>query len=168
MTTRKVRLEPGLGEILRYVTELLDHGSEECYAELGVNYRARYTPVLRAVAAGAVTVSEITESTRLTQGAVSQTVGLMVSEGIVSRCPMPDGRKSELQLTSSGKALLAKVAAQWELIFTALDELEQEIGHPLRRALVDTANALERRGFADRLRSLSKRNRKQRTGAHAE
>ncbi|NNB89332.1 MarR family transcriptional regulator [Corallococcus sp. AB032C] len=167
MTTTKVPLAPGLGELLRYVTELLDGGSEERYADLGVSYRARYTPVLRAIAAGAVTVTEITELTRLTQGAVSQTAGLMISDGIISRSPMSDGRKSELRLTDSGEALLAKVSAQWELIFSALDELEKEIGHPLRRVLMDAADALERRGFADRLRTLSKRERKQRTGAHA-
>ncbi|MCP3063667.1 MarR family transcriptional regulator [Myxococcus sp. K38C18041901] len=166
MTTTKSPLAPGLGELLRYVTELLDGGSEERYADLGINYRARYTPVLRAIAAGAVTVTEITELTRLTQGAVSQTTGLLIEEGLLTRAPMSDGRKSELRLTTRGKALLARVSEQWGAIFSALDELEQEIGHPLRQVLSDTAEALERRGFADRLRMRSKQDRKKRTGTH--
>lgn len=146
------QLPPGLGELLRHLNDIVDHGSEERYAEIGLACRPRYTPVLRAMAAGASTVSDITEACRLTQGAVSQTLGLMAEAGLVTRHPLPDGRKSEVRLTGAGQVLLTQVSAHWSVIFAALDELEAEIGHPLRRALTDTIDALERRSFAQRLR----------------
>ena len=48
---------PGLGELLRYVGELVEQGAEEHYRAMRLDYRARYTPVLRALAAGASTVT---------------------------------------------------------------------------------------------------------------
>ncbi len=74
------KTHPGLGELLRHLSELVDQGAEEQYRAMGLNYRARYTPVLRAIVAGAATVTDITEATYLTQGAVSQTI-------------RPDGRR---------------------------------------------------------------------------
>jgi len=82
----------GLGELLIYVTELVDQGAEEHYRDLSLSYRARYTPVLRAIAAGAETVTDITGATHLTQGAVSQTVALMVADGILVKRPMDEAR----------------------------------------------------------------------------
>lgn len=143
---------PGLGELLRYVSELVDQGAEEHYRDLSLSYRARYTPVLRAIAAGAETVTDITGATQLTQGAVSQTVGLMVADGILVKRPMDDARKSGVHLTPAGAALLQRLQPHWEVTFAAIAMLEAEIGHPLRQVLGAAAEALEREGFADRLR----------------
>jgi DNA-binding MarR family transcriptional regulator len=143
---------PGLGELLRYVTELVDLGAEERYRELSPGYRARYTPVLRAMAAGAATVTDITEATHLTQGAVSQTIALMVIDGILVKRPMEDARKSGLHLSPKGRSLVKKLQPNWEVTFEAIAALEAEIGHPLRQILETTAEALEREGFAQRLK----------------
>lgn len=145
-------IQPGLGELLRHLTDLLDQGSEARWRELGVVYRARYTPVLRALQDGATTVTEIRDRCRITQGAVSQTLALMEGDGLVSRHALPDRRKSEIRLTTQGEALSPVVERHWSTIFATIDELEEEVGHPVRRALVETISALERRGFADRLR----------------
>ncbi|MBZ0226440.1 MAG: MarR family winged helix-turn-helix transcriptional regulator [Comamonas sp.] len=146
------RTKPGLGELLRHVTELVDLGAEERYRDLSPGYRARYTPVLRAMEAAAATVTDITDATHLTQGAVSQTIALMIAEGIVVKRPMEDARKSSLRLSPKGRALLKKLQPNWDVTFKAIDALETEIGHPLRQVLVATAKALEREGFAQRLR----------------
>lgn len=148
-----LRIRPGLGELLRYVGELVDQGAEAHYRALNLNYRARYTPVLRAINASAETVTDITVRTRLTQGAISQTVGLMVADGIVARHGLEDGRKSGIHLTTQGKELLKTLEPHWRLTFQAIEALEEEIGHPLLRVLEDAALALERQDFADRLRT---------------
>ncbi|EJU0637227.1 MULTISPECIES: MarR family winged helix-turn-helix transcriptional regulator [Pseudomonadota] len=145
------RNEPGLGELLRYVSDLVEHGAEEHYRQMGLQYRARYTPVLRAIQAGAKTVTEITARTHLTQGAISQTVGHMENDGVISRHRVEDGRKSSIRLTPHGKELVAKLNQHWSATFAVIEELEGEIGHPLRRILEDAAKALERQGFAQRL-----------------
>lgn len=145
------RQNPGLGELLRYVNDLVEQGAEEHYRAMRLNYRARYTPVLRALHAGARTVTDITESTRLTQGAISQTVALLDGDGLVSRHALDDGRKTGIRLTAAGRALVRKLERHWTATFAAIDRLEQEIGYPLRRVLEAAAGALEREGFASRV-----------------
>lgn len=145
------KIKPGLGELLRYVGELVEQGAEEQYRAMDITYRARYTPVLRALNAGAKTVTDITNQTRLTQGAVSQSVALMVSDGLLERRSMDDGRKSGVHLTRKGSDLLKKLQPHWATTFGAIASLEQEIGHPLLKTLEDTATALERQSFAARI-----------------
>lgn len=142
---------PGLGELLRYVGELVDSGAAQHYRDLGLRYRPRYTPILRALLAGNATVTEIVAHSRLTQGAVSQTIALMVSDGLLAREGVEDGRKSALRLTGDGEAILAVLRGHWQVTFAAIEALEAEIGHPLRQALEDAADALEKTDFAARL-----------------
>lgn len=145
------RHNPGLGELLRYVNELVEQGAEEHYRAMRLNYRPRYTPVLRALDAGARTVTDITERTRLTQGAISQTVALLEGDGLITRHALDDGRKSAIELTAAGRALVDKLARHWSATFAAIARLEDDIGYPLRRVLEATAGALEREGFAARV-----------------
>jgi DNA-binding MarR family transcriptional regulator len=142
---------PGLGELLRYVGELIDQGAQEQYRAMNLDYRPRYTPVLRALAAGAETISDITAATHLTQGAISQSVLLMAADGLVSRHELADGRKTGVRTTAKGKRLLTVLVPHWEVTFAAIDALEEEVGYPLRQVLENTAKALEREGFAARL-----------------
>lgn len=144
----------GLGELLRYVTDLVDQGAERLYQEMAMNYRPRFTPVLRAIVAGATTVTEITASTFLTQGAISQSVAMMEKEGILIRQIQEDGRKNTLLLTERGKELVAVLSVHWDSIFLAIGQLEQEIGHSLRTVLSDTARALEAKSFDERIKHV--------------
>lgn len=145
------REKPGLGELLRCVGELVEQGAEEHYRTMSLNYRARYTPALRALQAGAQTVTDITARTHLTQGAISQTVALLEGDGLITRHSVNDGRKSGIQLTAAGQDLVGKLDAHWVATFAAIATLEVEIGHPLRLALEGAAQALERQGFSARI-----------------
>lgn len=142
---------PGLGELLRYVGELVEFGAEVHYREMNLTYRARYTPVLRALNAGAETVTDITTCSHLTQGAISQTIGLMETDGLILREALEDGRKSRIRLTPLGRKLVKKLEQHWVATFAAIQTLEDEVGHPLRQVLTDTAKALEYQGFSARL-----------------
>ncbi|MGB6007416.1 MarR family winged helix-turn-helix transcriptional regulator [Castellaniella sp.] len=143
--------KPGLGELLRYVGELVEQGAEEHYRTMSLNYRARYTPVLRALRAGARTVTDITARTHLTQGAISQSVALLEGDGLIARHAVDDGRKSGIRLTKAGQALVAKLEQHWVATFAAIADLEAEIGHPLLQSLERAAQALERQGFSARI-----------------
>lgn len=145
---------PGLGELLRYVAQLVESGADTHYREMGLSYRARYTPVLRALAAGAHTVTDITTRTRLTQGAVSQTIGLMVADGLIRREAQHDRRKQRIRLTPLGRDLVKKLETHWIATFAAIEALEEDIGHPLRQALTEAATALEHQDFAARLSAV--------------
>lgn len=145
------KIEPGLGELLRYVSEQVELGAEEHYRHMGLSYRARYTPVLRALRSGAQTVTEITSGTHLTQGAISQTVAQMEKDGLITRHSGEDARRSVIQLTPAGKALVTQLNDHWAATFEAIEHLEREIGYPLRHVLEQTARALEKTGFSQRL-----------------
>ena len=54
-------------------------------------------------------------------------------------------------LTPEGLALVEKLEQHWVATFGAIACLEEEIGHPLRRALEGAAQALERQGFSARI-----------------
>lgn len=146
------KTRPGLGELLRYVGELVEQGSEDRYRTLGLDYRARYTPVIRALSAGAETVTEIVARSHLTQGAISQSVALMAKDGLIRHHSLGDGRKNGIHFTPKGRNLVAKLQPHWDVIFRAIETLESETGFPLLRGLEETAKALEKKGFAERLR----------------
>lgn len=151
----KERLTPGLGELLRYVGELVDQGASDRYRAMNLEYRPRYTPVLRALSAGAETVTDITALSSLTQGAISQTVSLMLKDGLVGRHELDDGRKSGIHLTANGKQLLKTLEPHWGATFEVIRTLEKEIGSPLLSVLQNAANALERKGFGERLEAAA-------------
>lgn len=148
------RLEPGLGELLRHLVEQLDRGSEEHYLRGSLHFRARYTPVMRALAAGSCTVSGITERVHITQGAVSQTIKLMQKDALLRRESAPDARQSIVVLTTKGQKLLAALQIQWATRIRAIESLENEIECPLREHLMQAVEALQAKGFSERLLAL--------------
>lgn len=148
------RLEPGLGEILRHLVEQLDRGSEQHYLRSSLPFRARYTPVMRALAAGSCTVSEITERVHITQGAVSQTIKLMEKQALLRRESAPDARQSIVVLTDKGQGLLTALRVQWAMRISAIESLENEIACPLRANLMQAVAALQLKDFSERLSEL--------------
>lgn len=108
------------------IGERVDQGAAERYETLKIDYRPRYTPLLRALAAGAETVTEITSNSSLTQGAISQTVSLMLKGGLLARRGLDDGRKTGLRLTKKGVALLTTLEPHRQMTFLAIRCLELE------------------------------------------
>ncbi|WP_431357088.1 MarR family winged helix-turn-helix transcriptional regulator [Maritalea porphyrae] len=98
-----------------------------------------------------MSVSDLCAQLHITQGAVSQAVKLMEQDGLVARVPTTDSRSRSVVLTNKGKNLRSKLIEQWRRRTDAIWELEQEIQAPLRTILEDAIEALEDRGFADRL-----------------
>ncbi len=156
--------DSGLGELLRHLTELVDEGAALVYKGKGLQYRPRYTPVMRALAAGECTVSDITAQLAITQGAVSQSLKLMEKDGLVKRRPGPDARQTLIKLNAKGRRLFAPLADHWRATFVAIDQLENEIEAPLRDVLRRTVAALEQKGFSERIQNLE---RDKSTGAGA-
>ncbi len=146
-----MKIKPGLGELLRYLAELVDKGSEDTYRKMNIHYRPRYTPILRAMHEGAVTVQEVTAATHLTQGAVSQSVSLMVQDGILCRRQLSDGRSFALALTAEGQTLTDRLLTHWDAIFSAIHTLEQDAGWPVMRSLETLIGCLENQSFQERI-----------------
>ncbi|MEP3245036.1 MAG: MarR family transcriptional regulator [Sneathiella sp.] len=144
-------IAPGLGELLRHLTELVDKGSQAAYQKEALTYRPRYTPVMRALDGGAQTVNQITERMNVSQGAVSQTLKLMLEDGLILKKKGEDGREVYVHLTPEGETLHQQLQPKWADLFAAIAELEAETGFPLRATLSRTIEALETTSFEDRL-----------------
>lgn len=144
--------QPGLGELLRHVTSLVDRGAAQVYRLHRLDYRPRYTPLMRALSQRKSTIGELSQRAHLTQGAVSQTVSLMERDGLLARSTGQDARQTSVSLTAHGFDLLAQLEPRWNITLRAIAALEAEIGVPLRAMLADVADALEKKSFAQRLR----------------
>lgn len=145
------KLEPGLGELLRHLTDLVDSGAQAAYRAKGIGYRPRYTPVMRVLAEGIQSVGQIAAHLAITQGAVSQTLTLMENDGLIARKSGNDARQTVVALTERGRDLLAVLKPHWRATFRAVEMLESEVKIPVRAVLEKTIAALSKSGFEARI-----------------
>jgi len=148
-------MKPGLGTQLRHLIELLDGAVQNSYAEAGLDYRPRYTPVMRALEGGKpCTVSQIAESAGMSQPAATQTVTLMLKEGwLVAHSNPADARQKLLNLSEQGKRLLPQLQACWRATKAAADSLDADLPYPLSDTLAHAIEALEKHPFGERIRN---------------
>ena len=146
------RVPPGLGTLLRHLTDLLDGDLADVYASLGVDYRPRYTPVYRIlVEQERATIREIASMAGITHSAVSQTVAEMVRHGLVGVRPGLDRRERLVKLTAKGRALQSKVQSQWLVTARAAEGLDRELSASLSALLQEAIAALRARPFRERI-----------------
>ncbi|MEH6434219.1 MarR family winged helix-turn-helix transcriptional regulator [Massilia sp. DD77] len=149
-------MKQGLGTQLRHLIELLDSAVEEAYVAADLpEYRPRYTPVMRVLAAReAVTIGEIAARSGITQPAATQTVALMQKQGLIRIAPGEhDARQRVVSLSAAGSALLPRVQACWRATKLAADSLDADLDTPLSLALAQAIDALGRRPFSERIES---------------
>ena len=145
------RAEPGLGELLRHLVERTDGSTDNFYKSLSFNYRARFTPIMRALQYGPASVTDLGSKLSVTQGAVSQTIKLMIADDLIEKNKGDDARRSIVSLSAHGQAVLQQLKTHWKAIFTAIDNLEVEIQLPLMRCLERAVDALEKKSYVDRI-----------------
>lgn len=145
-------MNQSLGTQLRHILELLDGAVAEAYARDALPYRPRYTPVMRAlIQAEPLAVSQIAEIAGISQPAATQTVSLMIRDGLVSSAPGADARQRMIRLTEAGRALSPSLQAFWRATSAAARSLDADLSCPLSKVLAEAIIALEQKPFADRL-----------------
>lgn len=149
----------GLGTQLRHLIELLDSAVAASYAEVGLDYRPRYTPVMRELAAGEPrTVGDIATAAGITQPAATQTVALMLKKGLViSVSSAVDGRQRLIGLSDRGRALLPQLQRCWAATTAAAASLDADLPYPLSEVLAQAIVALGQQPFGARIRVARKR-----------
>lgn len=147
-------MRQGLGTQLRHLIELLDGAVAASYQAAGIDYRPRYTPVMRALAPGAPrTVGEIAQAAGITQPAATQTVALMLKEGLVETTASPtDARRKLVQLAPHGQALLPQLQRCWAATGAAAASLDADLAYPLSALLAQAIEVLDRQPFGERIR----------------
>lgn len=145
-----------LGTLMRRLIELLDGEVEAAYADAGLAWRPRYTPVLRALlASGPNAIKELTGQIGITHSAVSQTVSQMAKEGLVTLEPGADGRQRIVALTAKAEAMVPALQRQWAATALAANGLDAELSAPLTGLVAEAIVALERRPFGKRIEAAA-------------
>ena len=149
----------GLGTLLRHLIELLDGDVEQAYRDLGLPYRPRFTPVVRALMESEPrSIRDIADHSGLTHSAVSQTVAEMSRAGLVSLVwDKADGRARLARLTVRCRGMLPRLKRQWDATNSAADGLDQELSGSLREVVTEAIAALERSPFRKRIEKRMKR-----------
>lgn len=142
------------GVLLRRLIEHLDSAVEQSYIDAGLDYRPRFTPILRALLNhGPASLRALSVRTGVTHSAVSQTVSQMASRGWVALEPGTDARERIAALTPFALEQLPKLQRRWAATAAASVGLDADIGQPLAEVLVQALDALDRQSFSDRLKS---------------
>lgn len=143
-----------LGTLLRTLLEQLDSAVAQAYAASGLDYKPRYTPVIRALARnGPSRIKDIARGMGVSHSAVSQTVSALAKAKWVKLEPGADSRERIVHLTPYGKARLPRLERHWARTARAAASLDADIGLPLEQVLRNTLEALRRQSFADRIRA---------------
>ena len=142
-----------LGTLLRHLIELLDGGVEETYRGAGLDYRPRYTPVVRVLLErGPASIRTISDRAGMTHSAVSQTISHMTRAGLITMASGADARERVATLSPAAVAMIPALKQHWAATEAAVRALEHEIGTPLAEVAQTAIKALERRPLADRIR----------------
>jgi DNA-binding MarR family transcriptional regulator len=143
-----------LGTQLRHLIELLDGAVGAAYDEAGLDYRPRYTPVMRALMSSEPrTIGSIAEAAGITQPAATQTIALMIKEGLVSaKTGASDGRQKMIRLAPKGRNMVAALEECWKATTIAAASLESDLPFSLSEVLDSAIGALEAKPFGERIR----------------
>jgi DNA-binding transcriptional ArsR family regulator len=152
-------MKQGLGTQLRHLIELLDGAVQQSYVDAGLEYRPRYTPVMRALAQRkSASIGELADLAGITQPAATQTVALMKKEGLLLvAAGGEDGRQRLVRLSPQGEAMLPHLEACWQATKRAADSLDAELPFPLSECLAQAITVLEQRSFGERIRTARKK-----------
>jgi DNA-binding MarR family transcriptional regulator len=142
--------------LLRRLIEALDGAVEQSYAEAGLDYRPRYTPVVRALLdQGPMTIRALSTHTGVTHSAIGQTVNQMAAHGLATLTVGGDARERIVTLTSRAENLVPQLQHLWASTEAAARTLDDELGLSLPRVIERTLKLLDETPFPDRLRAAS-------------
>ncbi len=142
------------GTQLRHLIELLDGAVGAAYEAAGLDYRPRYTPVMRSLMAKEpATIGFIAEAAGITQPAATQTIALMIKDGLVSVEASPtDARQKMIRLTQMGRDLIPALQTCWKATAIASESLEADLPFSLSEVLDSAIHALAEKPFGARIR----------------
>ena len=144
------------GVLLRRLIDHLDGAVEQSYVNAGLDYRPRFTPILRALLnEGPATLRALSRRTGVSHSAVSQTITQMAARGWVSLEPGADARERIATLTPFAMTNLPRLEQCWAATDAASRSLDEDLGQPLADILSRALEALDRRPLSDRLLAAS-------------
>lgn len=142
-----------LGTLVRRLIDHLDSAVEESYRDAGLDYRPRYTPIVRALRErGPITVSKLAADMGVTPTYVSQTVAEMVARDLIA--VVRQEHESTVRLVSLSPKMmdmLPRVEVCWDATEAASATIDAELGQSLPEILARTIALLEHRSLSVRI-----------------
>ncbi|MDX1996370.1 MAG: MarR family transcriptional regulator [Thermoanaerobaculia bacterium] len=147
-----------LASRLKRLGERLQEAVSEVYAEQHLSFRARWFPLLAALARESpLPIARLGTIVGLTHTAIAQIAAEMEAAGLVASVSDPrDARRRPLALTPHGAETLAGLQPLWAAVERATAELVAESGHDLLAAVAAVEERLAVRNAGERLRSVIK------------
>jgi DNA-binding MarR family transcriptional regulator len=140
-----------LGSLLRTLIERLDQDVELRYQAHGLDYRPRYTPIVRALQElGPASITSIANHTGIPHSAASQTVAQMHKKGWIAYSEGRDKRARIVNPTAQLTAALPTLRQEWETTRHAASAFDAELSTSLSALLVEAHAALDRAPFSSR------------------
>jgi DNA-binding MarR family transcriptional regulator len=132
-----------LGSRLRRLSEAFLSEINRAYQNKGIDFDASWFPVFYLLSKNeSLSIKELSEQIEVSHPAASQLItGLKNKKLVTSAACAVDGRKQLVQLTDSGKQLLAQVIPVWEAVTTAMEQLVAS--EPGCSELLSSISALE-------------------------
>lgn len=143
---------PTLGTLVRHLLEQLDGDLEGVYAASGLEWRPRYTPVLRVLLRlGPASIKVLAQEIGITHSAASQTVTQMAKQRLVALKPGADARERIVVLSAKARRMVPALQRQWAATNAAAAQLDAELSVPLSGLLAEAIAALNQRPFTTRI-----------------
>ena len=132
-----------LGSRLRRLSESFLSEINRAYQNEGIDFDASWFPVFYLLSKNeSLSIKELSEQTEVSHPAASQLISNLKNKNLVtSAACTDDGRRQLVQLTNSGRELLAKILPMWDAILLAMDDLV--INEPACQELLPAISALE-------------------------
>lgn len=141
-----------LGTLLRRLIDALDGAVESAYQDAGLDFRPRYTPVIRLLLdAGPMPIRDIARRAGVSHSALSQTVSQLQREGWVELRPGHDRRERVVQPSDKTRRLEPALRNRWAITAAAAASLDAELPCALEPLLRQALEALEAKPFKERL-----------------
>lgn len=143
---------PTLGTLVRGLLDRIDTDVAAAYVASGLDWRPRFTPVLRALTtSGPTSIRALALAVGVSHSAVSQTVSQMAKDGLVVLAPGADARERIVVPTPKTAAMVPALERQWAATNAAADQLDAELSASLTALLIEAVAALDRRPFGARM-----------------
>jgi DNA-binding MarR family transcriptional regulator len=140
-----------LGTLLRTLIDRLDGDVEARYIADGLDYRPRFTPVVRALdELGPASIMAIASHVGMRHSAISQTISQMQRRDYVTLSRGVDGRERIVTATHKLVEMLPLLKRHWDATAAAVESLDNDLSTPLTSSIRAALTALDETGFAER------------------
>ena len=128
---------------LRRLSESFLSEINRAYQNEGIDFDASWFPVFYLLSKNeALSIKELSEQTEVSHPAASQLITNLKNRKLVTSATCADdGRRQLVQLTESGRALLAQILPMWDAILLAMEEIVN--AEPACKELLSSIGALE-------------------------